>query len=148
MKLSYKTDVAALWRPLTIQLLAWLQSADFEPSYNSWRGCVPKDLYDAPAKKQVSKCEGQKSKKNLQNPARRASRLILLLHSDREGENIAFDVLSVCREVNPLLDVKRARFSALIPSDTFRTVNNQVAPNENESYSKSQLVSRCRIFNF
>ena len=110
-----------------------LLELDFEPPYNSWRGCAPRDLYEAPVKKQVSKGEGQKIKKNLQNLARRASHLILWLDCDREGENIAFEVLHVCREVNPRIQVKRARFSALIHSDIFRAVNNLVAPNENES---------------
>lgn len=110
-----------------------LLELDFESQYKSWRSCSPGDLYTAPVKKQVSKGEGQKIKRNLQNLARRATSLILWLDCDREGENIAFEVLEVCKEVNPGIHVKRARFSALIHSDIFRAVNNLVAPNENES---------------
>lgn len=58
---------------------------------------------------------------------------MLWLDCDREGENIAFEVISVCREVNPRLEVKRARFSALISRDIFRAVHNLVPPNENEA---------------
>ena len=36
------------------------------------------------------------------------------LDCDREGENIAFEVLEVCTQANRHLDVWRARFSALI----------------------------------
>lgn len=110
-----------------------LLELDFEPPFNTWRACAPRDLYDVPVKKQVSKGEGQNIKRNLQNLARKASRLILWLDCDREGENIAFEVISVCKQVNPRIDVMRARFSALIHSDIFNAVNNLVAPNENES---------------
>jgi hypothetical protein len=54
-------------------------------------------------------------KQNLQTLARRAAWLILWLDCDREGENIGFEVLEVCRAANPRLTVRRARFSALIP---------------------------------
>lgn len=110
-----------------------LLELDFKPPNNTWRGCAPGYLYDAPVEKQVSKGEGQKIKRNLQQLARRASLLILWLDCDREGENIAFEVISVCREVNPRMEVKRARFSALISQDIFRAVHNLVQPNENEA---------------
>lgn len=110
-----------------------LLELDFVSPYNTWRGCAPGYLYEAPVAKQVSKGEGEKIKRNLQRLARSAKMLILWLDCDREGENIAFEVLSVCREVNPRMEVKRARFSALISSDIFRAVHNLIAPDENQS---------------
>lgn len=40
-------------------------------------------------------------------------------------------VVNVCLDANPRLVVKRARFSALIPRDIHRAVNNLVEPNRN-----------------
>jgi DNA topoisomerase-3 len=43
--------------------------------------------------------------------------LILWLDCDREGENIAFEVLNVCRLANPRIEVFRAHFSAVTKVD-------------------------------
>ncbi|RHY09904.1 hypothetical protein DYB36_000067, partial [Aphanomyces astaci] len=59
--------------------------------------------------------------------------LVLWLDCDREGENIAFEVKSVCENVNRRLRVFRARFSALIPRDIQHAVQHLVQPNENLS---------------
>jgi DNA topoisomerase-3 len=109
-----------------------LMELDFTPQYKPWHGCRPGQLFTAPVVKQVSK-DGESIKANLQSLARRAHWLVLWLDCDREGENIAFEVLKVCKDVNPRLIIKRARFSALIPSDIFRAINNLVEPNANEA---------------
>ncbi|RLN98490.1 hypothetical protein BBJ28_00022903 [Nothophytophthora sp. Chile5] len=59
-----------------------------------------------------------------------ASWLVLWLDCDREGENIAFEVKSVCERSNRRLRVFRARFSALIPRDIIHAVQNLSVPNE------------------
>ena len=46
--------------------------------------------------------------------------LILWLDCDREGENIAFEVLDVCRTYNPHMIVYRAHFSALTRADIMK----------------------------
>jgi DNA topoisomerase III len=57
--------------------------------------------------------------------------LVLWLDCDREGENIAFEVKSVCERANGRLQrVFRARFSALIPRDIVHAVQNLAAPDE------------------
>ena len=53
-------------------------------------------------------------KRTLEEEARRCQWLVLWLDCDREGENIAFEVIDVCRAVNHHLTIRRARFSALI----------------------------------
>lgn len=55
--------------------------------------------------------EPEKIRNNLQNLARGCQWLVLWLDCDREGENIAFEVIDVCIAVNPRLVIKRARFS-------------------------------------
>ena len=54
---------------------------------------------------------------NLKHLASRADILFLWLDCDREGEAIAEDVIEVCREVNPNIEVLRAHFSALTKRD-------------------------------
>lgn len=50
------------------------------------------------------------------------------LDCDREGENIAFEVVDVCTAVNPHLTIKRARFSALIDREIHHAVQNLEEP--------------------
>lgn len=110
-----------------------LLELEFNSPYNKWSGCRPAELYTAPVSKQVARGEGEKIKRNLQTLARRAQWLVLWLDCDREGENIAFEVIHVCIEANPRLIVKRARFSALIQRDIFQALSNLVEPNRNEA---------------
>lgn len=53
-------------------------------------------------------------KRTLEEVARGCQWLVLWLDCDREGENIAFEVIEVCTAVNRQLTLRRARFSALI----------------------------------
>jgi DNA topoisomerase IA len=110
-----------------------LQSLEFNAPFNSWRGCRPADLYAAPVSKRVAPGEGENMARNLAQLARGAQWLVLWLDCDREGENIAFEVMQVCREANPRLVVKRARFSALIHRDILHAVNHLVQPNADEA---------------
>jgi DNA topoisomerase III len=60
----------------------------------------------------------------LEEEARKCQWLVLWLDCDREGENIAFEVIEVCTAANRYLNLWRARFSALIdrhvpPSDSY-----------------------------
>lgn len=50
----------------------------------------------------------------LEEEARRCQWLVLWLDCDREGENIAYEVVDVCHTTNPQLNIWRAHFSALI----------------------------------
>ncbi|PSC67305.1 DNA topoisomerase 3-alpha [Micractinium conductrix] len=110
-----------------------LLELEFEPRVRSWHSCSPKDLYDATVNKAAPKGENEKIKRNLQQLARTCQWLVLWLDCDREGENIAFEVIQVCTEVNPRLTIRRARFSALVFADVSRALANLVLPNEAES---------------
>lgn len=51
----------------------------------------------------------------LRTEARNASKLVLWLDCDREGEHIAFEVMEQCLQGNSNLECVRARFSAFVP---------------------------------
>ena len=59
--------------------------------------------------------------------------LILWLDCDREGENIAFEVIEVVKEVVPNINILRAHFSALTPRDLENAMNGLTPPDKNLS---------------
>ncbi|KAF4321747.1 hypothetical protein BBO99_00004297 [Phytophthora kernoviae] len=108
-----------------------LMELDFDGSVRSWYSCDPVELFTAPVAKRIRSDDTQKKiEKTLQQQARQSQWLVLWLDCDREGENIAYEVKSVCERANARLRVFRARFSALIPRDIVHAVQNLVVPNE------------------
>ncbi|TMW55827.1 hypothetical protein Poli38472_008475 [Pythium oligandrum] len=109
-----------------------LMELEFDPQYRSWYSCDPVELFNAPVLKKTRSDETQKKiEKTLVNEARQCQWLVLWLDCDREGENIAFEVKSICeRASRRRLRVLRARFSALIPRDIVHAVQNLAEPDE------------------
>ncbi|WIA41751.1 hypothetical protein OEZ86_009091 [Tetradesmus obliquus] len=105
-----------------------LMELEFAGQYKRWRGCSPLDLYTAPVVKDVP-ADKAPLKQNLQELARQCQWLVLWLDCDREGENISFEVINVCQAVNRNMRILRARFSALIPRELQRALQQLVAPN-------------------
>ncbi|EIE27522.1 prokaryotic type I DNA topoisomerase [Coccomyxa subellipsoidea C-169] len=109
-----------------------LMELDFPEAFKKWHSCSPLELYGAP----VLKCVPQDKKlveRNLKEQARKCQWLVLWLDCDREGENIAFEVIDVCIKANPRLLIKRAKFSALVRRELERSVQNLGVPDENLS---------------
>eukprot|EP00467_Chlorarachnion_reptans_P000826 CAMPEP_0114491312 /NCGR_PEP_ID=MMETSP0109-20121206/2931_1 /TAXON_ID=29199 /ORGANISM="Chlorarachnion reptans, Strain CCCM449" /LENGTH=930 /DNA_ID=CAMNT_0001668033 /DNA_START=287 /DNA_END=3075 /DNA_ORIENTATION=- len=109
-----------------------LMEIDFDASLRGWTSCTPAHLFEAPVQKRVPD-DKKDIERNLLQQARRCQKLILWLDCDREGENIAFEVIDVCRRANPAIQIRRAQFSSLIPADIHRACCNLRAPNENHS---------------
>ena len=65
-----------------------------------------------------------KSHRFLQELAQEAEYLALWLDCDREGENIGFEVISLCQEWVPYDNVYRAKFSALTAPELVNAYNN------------------------
>ncbi|TYZ59468.1 hypothetical protein PybrP1_007080 [[Pythium] brassicae (nom. inval.)] len=109
-----------------------LMELEFDANYRSWHSCSPVELFTAAVSKKTRADETQrKIEKTLVNEARQSQWLVLWLDCDREGENIAFEVKSVCeRAASRRLRVFRARFSALIPRDIVHAAQHLAAPNE------------------
>lgn len=83
-----------------------LLESEFSSEYRSWslNNCI--DLFTAPIIKSVNK-EKLPLKQQLQRLAQGVQLIILWLDCDREGENIAFEVLDLVKQVNNRIQVKR-----------------------------------------
>ncbi|XAR73130.1 DNA topoisomerase [Bertholletia excelsa] len=106
-----------------------LMEVDFDDRYRKWHSCDPVDLYHAPLHKHVPN-DKLDIKRTLEEEAANCHWLVLWLDCDREGENIAFEVVQVCTQVNPRLNVWRARFSALIEREIHESVQTLGRPNQ------------------
>lgn len=109
-----------------------MSNIDFEDGYKQWGSVNPVDLFHA---KIVSKTDKKNEliEKELIEQARKCDILLLWLDCDLEGENICYEVIDIVKKGNPRIDIFRARFSALIPRDIIRTLNNPERPNKNMS---------------
>ena len=87
-----------------------MMEIEFDQQFKGWNNCRPVELFDAPINKAV-KQESLDIQRTLTEEAKKCNVLLLWLDCDLEGENIAFEVMSVCIAANPRLDVYRARFS-------------------------------------
>ncbi|KAK0213155.1 prokaryotic type I DNA topoisomerase [Desarmillaria ectypa] len=90
-----------------------LTTHDFFDTHRKWNSCDPFDLFEAPV--QVTIPEASKSiERNIFNEAKNADMLMIWTDCDREGEHIGSEIEKVCRRAKRTINVKRARFSAII----------------------------------
>lgn len=90
-----------------------LTTHDFFDTHRKWNSCDPFDLFEAPV--QVTIPETSKSiERNIFNEARSADMLMIWTDCDREGEHIGSEIEKVCKRAKRTINVKRARFSAII----------------------------------
>ncbi|KAI9352057.1 DNA topoisomerase [Obelidium mucronatum] len=89
-----------------------LCSLDFPPDYKRWENYDPSVCFEVPVVKFVSK-DMESIKKNLQEQSRGAQYLIIWTDCDLEGESIGNEIVEVCKQANPRLTVKRAKFSVI-----------------------------------
>eukprot|EP00920_Eleutheroschizon_duboscqi_P012971 GHVT01030767.1.p1 GENE.GHVT01030767.1~~GHVT01030767.1.p1 ORF type:complete len:759 (-),score=151.53 GHVT01030767.1:1712-3988(-) len=113
-------------------------SVDFPPKYNNWDKIEPLDLFDAPVEKKESSAR-QRMPAHLAKEAKGCSHLVLWLDCDREGENICFEVIDICK---PMLtqqaghdNIWRAHFSALAKPDIIKALNSLGRPDKNQADS-------------
>ncbi|KAI9485417.1 MAG: DNA topoisomerase [Benjaminiella poitrasii] len=104
---------------------------DFTQAHNSWE-IDPLQLFDAQTIKHETNPK-MRLTQHLQQLAKHSSHLVLWLDCDREGENICFEVISICAPHIKLSNVFRAKFSAITKQDVQRAMNHLGKPNENES---------------
>ncbi|CEG40110.1 dna topoisomerase [Plasmopara halstedii] len=112
-------------------VIGHIMELEFQDSFRSWNSCDPVELFTAPVNKRIRSDETQKKiEKTLLKETKQCKWLVLWLDCDREGENIAYEVKSICERANKKLQVFRARFSALIPRDITHAVQNLSVPDE------------------
>ena len=109
-----------------------LLGLDFVGNYKSWQAVDPLVLFEAPVTKFCSE-DYQPIKRTLEEEARRSQYLIIWTDCDREGENIGYEVITVCQAVKPNLPVKRAKFSEITYQSAVRAIQNLTEPNKNIS---------------
>ncbi|OWA53865.1 DNA topoisomerase 3-alpha [Hypsibius exemplaris] len=109
-----------------------LLTQDFSPQYRQWQSCPIVELFDAPLQT-ICPPNYQNIKRTLEREARTCQQLIIWTDCDREGENIGYEVIEVCRAANPRLGpqhVWRARFSEITPQAVNNALRNLVPPDE------------------
>ena len=105
-----------------------LMNYDFGDRYRKWNSCQAVQLFDLPVTKMCREESNQKIKRTLEREVKGAKWLIIWTDCDREGENIGFEIIDVCKAVNPRLQIFRAKFSEITRPSIERALSNLVQP--------------------
>lgn len=109
-----------------------LLTHEFPAAYRSWEKTNPLDLFEAPVSKMCPE-QGLKIKATLEREVRGCRALIVWTDCDREGENIGFEIIDVCKAVKPNLQVYRAKFSEITKASVRRALDNLQQPDKRQS---------------
>ncbi|XP_049417740.1 DNA topoisomerase 3-alpha [Epinephelus fuscoguttatus] len=109
-----------------------LLGLEFKAPFQKWHSCNPVLLFDAEVEKYCPDNMIQ-IKRTLEKEARQCQALIIWTDCDREGENIGFEIIDVCKAVKPNLQVFRAKFSEITPNSIRRACETLTEPDANIS---------------
>lgn len=109
-----------------------LLQLEFNQNYRKWQGTPIHSLFDAPVEK-FCEPNNENIKRTLENEAKKVSHLIIWTDCDREGENIGFEIIDVCKLANRRISVFRAKFSEITRAGINRAVRNLIPPQKNVS---------------
>ncbi|XP_061401993.1 DNA topoisomerase 3-alpha-like [Musca vetustissima] len=109
-----------------------LLQLEFLNSYRNWQNVDPESLFDAPIRKGCNE-QYQPIKRTLEREVRGCQGLIIWTDCDREGENIGFEIIDVCRAVKPNIVVYRAIFSEITGTAVKRALQNLTIPDKRQS---------------
>jgi DNA topoisomerase-1 len=107
---------------------------DYPEEFRRWHRIKPRELTHIAPEKKVSK-GATNIVAALRELARDHDNIILATDFDREGELIGVEALNVVKDVNPKIEVKRARFSALTKDEVESAFDNLVDVDFNLSAS-------------
>lgn len=103
---------------------------DFTGAYRKWQGCSPLSLFDAPVSKECLGENYEKIKRTLEREIRSCNTLIIWTDCDREGENIGFEIIQVCKAVKSNIRVYRAKFSEITKQSIERALQTLGEPDK------------------
>ena len=98
-------------------------SLDFPAPYQDDWTIPPDSLFSAPLERRISD-ENRDIEENLKICSQGITTLALWLDCDREGEAIAYEVISIVTKYRPNVHIKRAHFSALTRRDILHALEN------------------------
>ncbi|XP_007939652.1 DNA topoisomerase 3-alpha [Orycteropus afer afer] len=109
-----------------------LLAYNFQMQFRKWQSCNPLVLFEAEIEKYCPE-NFVGIKKTLEREARQCQALVIWTDCDREGENIGFEIIHVCKAVKPGLLVLRARFSEITPRAIRMACENLTEPDQRVS---------------
>lgn len=109
-----------------------LLALDFVGNYKKWQSVNPVTLFEAPIQKFCPE-DYQNIKKTLEEETKKSQYLVIWTDCDREGENIGFEVIQVCKAIKSNIQVFRAKFSEITYQSVSRALQNLGPPNKNVS---------------
>ncbi|XP_012294191.2 DNA topoisomerase 3-alpha isoform X1 [Aotus nancymaae] len=109
-----------------------LLAHDFQMQFRKWQSCNPLVLFEAEIEKYCPE-NFVDIKKTLERETRQCQALVIWTDCDREGENIGFEIIHVCKAVKPSLQVLRARFSEITPHAVRTACENLTKPDQRVS---------------
>uniref|UniRef100_A0AAV2KL87 DNA topoisomerase n=1 Tax=Knipowitschia caucasica TaxID=637954 RepID=A0AAV2KL87_KNICA len=107
-----------------------LLGLEFRSQFQKWHSCNPVLLFDAEVEKYCPDNMIQ-IKRTLEKEARQCQALIIWTDCDREGENIGFEIIDVCKAVKANIQVYRAKFSEITPNSIRRACETLTEPDVN-----------------
>ncbi|XP_068002649.1 DNA topoisomerase 3-alpha isoform X1 [Melanerpes formicivorus] len=109
-----------------------LLAHDFKMPFRKWHSCNPLALFDAEIEKYCPE-NYVDIKRTLEREVQQCQALVIWTDCDREGENIGFEIIHVCRAVKPSLQVFRARFSEITLQAVRTACENLTHPDQRTS---------------
>uniref|UniRef100_A0A3Q3FX97 DNA topoisomerase n=1 Tax=Labrus bergylta TaxID=56723 RepID=A0A3Q3FX97_9LABR len=131
----YEYEYHLLGQDVTITMTSvsgHLLGLEFKAQFQKWHSCNPVLLFDAEVEKYCPENMIQ-IKRTLEKEVRQCQALVIWTDCDREGENIGFEVINVCRAVKPNLRVFRAKFSEITQQSIRRACESLTEPDVNVS---------------
>ncbi|XP_017309955.1 DNA topoisomerase 3-alpha isoform X1 [Ictalurus punctatus] len=109
-----------------------LLGLEFKAPFQKWHSCNPVLLFDAEVEKYCPE-NFVPIKRTLEREVRQCQALVIWTDCDREGENIGYEIIDVCKAVKQNIQVFRARFSEITPSSIRRACESLTEPDINVS---------------